>query len=245
MALRRRRFKGTWFPGFGTEGDGGEPRTAGLYDHITHDNTAKSTTQVFAIINDSPRVDPDDETQSLADTIGSEYALRRIVGKFHANFGVTSGTPEELVVKLGLGFFIARENESLDGVPIGVEEETWAYSGGSGWESNAFDSYSPLALETTRQPWIWRRTWTLFANAGTAGWLLPQSTMNYGSVLDGPHIDAKTRRRVRQEERLYVAIGLQYQALGHSETPGDVTVFYDLDLRYFGALRKARNKSAF
>jgi len=240
MVRRRRGFKGTWLPALGTSGgDNDEINVTGIAKAITIENTDLVNTNIIALIPDEEATEINDASVSLVSAIGNEYALRRIVGKFNCYLSTTSGAPDQTAVKIGLGFFIARETPGQEGIPLGIANDTFDAAN----NVEAFDSFSPLALAATRQPWIWRRTWYLYESATNA--LFPQVTSNYGSVLDGPHIDAKTRRRVRQEERLYAAVSIQYAQLATNEDAGSITCQYDLDVRCFGALRKARNRSAF
>lgn len=238
---RRRKFKGTWLPAYGNEVSQ-DVQTIGIHDTLfTLDNEDVVKTNIIALLPDKPNEDFDSDTNSLADTIGSEYALRRIVGKFHAAFSNSSGTPAQNVIKLGLGFFVSTCNPSEPLLPIGTAGQVFTPA----TDEAGFEQYCPLALATIRQPWIWRRTWALQQPSGSNWLAFPASTAGYGSVMDGPHIDAKTRRRVRQDERLYAAVAISYFSPESDETTGDVSVSYDLDLRFFGALRRARAKGAF
>lgn len=242
---RRRGFKGTWFPVYGTAvGEDNEFQTAGIQSSIItrpggHQDV---TTVIFPLVNSD---DPQPAGNLLNDVVGQEYALRRIVGKAVFWWTGSSGdiAPEVVAYsKVGLGFFIAEADVSGN-VPIGAVQ-------GSGTDTDAdtFENYSPLAVGTMRQPWIWRRTWILGKILATGPTLedfadIPPSSTNasYGSVLDGPHIDAKTRRRVRQHERLWMAVS----ARNLSGLTGTVTYDFDIDVRLFGAMRRARNQGQF
>lgn len=241
MAYRKRRFKGTWLPAYGNELTE-DIQTIGIHDTaftVTNDDYVK--TNLIALLPDKPVEDFDSDTNSLADTIGSEYALRRIVGKFHCAVSTSTGTPLQTVVKVGLGFFVSTCNPNEPLLPIGVAGQVFSPL----TDEAGFEQYSPLALSTIRQPWIWRRTWALQQTSGSNLQGFPPSTSYYGSVLDGPHIDAKTRRRVRQDERLFAALSISYFQPEVDEADGALGVSYDLDLRFFGALRRARAKGAF
>jgi len=245
---RRRRFKGTWFPHFGTEyGSGPEDvrDSSVLYDTLHLGGQDGAVHQTIALLPDEPTENFDDETRTLADTLGSEYALRRIVGKFICAISTTTGEIPSNTVQVGLGFFVSRVDPDLPGLPIGAHDAGDVVTSAS--DVSLYEAYNPLALAATRQPWIWRRTWPIEAAGAVANPTLPPSNVYFGSVLDGPHIDAKTRRRVQHDERLFAVIGMEWfptTAGGEADT-GSLQIRYSLDLRFFGALRKARNRSAF
>jgi len=245
MGYRRKRgFKGTWLPAYGDEAVGSEDiQVVGFTDALFSINNGEAVnTNVFALLPDAPQEDYD-TNQPLVDIIGSEYALRRIVGKFHASTAGSSGAPEQTLVKVGLGFFISTVSPVEPLLPIGAPGNVFT----ADTQEAAFDQYSPLALAAIRQPWIWRRTWILQALDGVSPQSFPASTAGYGSVLDGPHIDAKTRRRVRQDERLFGSVSISYMQPEFASEPaaGSQSITYNLDLRFFGALRKAQAKGAF
>jgi len=141
---------------------------------------------------------PAEPADTLSDYAGSGYRLRRIVGKIFAAVeqdaepDVTS--PSAVIVTCG--FIVLRVN--APGVPL---------SGANGLD------YSPQLLDSERDPWIWRRSWILGNHAvapGGSGQIVnsyPRNTAEYSSVADGPHIDAKTARAVKDEERLFFAAG--------------------------------------
>jgi len=245
---RRRRFKGTWFPTLGTnwEADTGSLEASSFNFVIQNPAGAEVDTRIFPLTNDTSG----EGTTFLNDSLGQEYALRRIVGKIHIfpayNIAPNYGT----TVKVAAGFLVARGNDNNDDIPLGVNLATSSTATAAGRET--YNSFSPLAKDTVREPWIWRRTWILGPAAqdapepapGLFGFLAPYSNFQYGSVLDGPHIDAKTRRRIRQDERLYFAISSTRWPYG-TDDDQSVTMNVDLDIRLFGAMRRARNQGAF
>lgn len=139
-------------------------------------------------------------------------------------------TTSAVTCVMGLAFMIARVDES-GGAPL-----------------RPTDQYSPLRLDNIQDPFIWRRTWVLtndFAllNLGIAAqsvWNFPRSNADYGSVMDGPHIDARTARAVKDEERL-IAIISATNIGGSVDTSGEVR--WTLDWRLLAsALRSAGNR---
>jgi len=245
---RRKGFKGTWFPVYGTNAEPNDAPGMGLQDSIITQNDGSIATVLTRVIPDEPSEDPD--TQTLDQLMGRDYAIRRIVGKLAVVWTGSSGnaTPSSVsYAKVAAGFFIARADDQEQAIPLG-----WPALGGIGsaTDEDAFNSFSPLSARTVREPWIWRRTWVLgksvIPGEGQIGEpSAPSSNLKYGSVLDGPHIDAKTRRRVKQDERLWFAISAVNWPHNGSDSGYTLTYDWDLDVRIFGAMRKARNSGAF
>lgn len=250
---RKSRQKFTWMPTLGSRlNQDGEPgyapnvirfqATPELSQAIPPDLTGALVNQ--AIIPDFP-VDVTDDTAgqyTLRDiTEGQDWILKRMVGKFHA---VVQGPAYEdgvnwPFVYVTLGFYVAR---AIDGEPNDVDLTA--------------AEFDPQGVDNIRQPWIWRRTWLLGnpfyvrqADVPITGFSIPCSTMEMGSVADGPHIDSKIARRVLREQRLWVTMSV----MGWHPTLGNVTgskffqpiVYAHLDLRILGAMRKSRNRPAF
>jgi len=264
--MRRRRSKGTWFPIIGT---GESPAIAPAIRQFTGAFPAASA-DPFTIISpvtfDSPQEGGTlDENDSFADIIGSEYVLQRIVGKAHLHRRVdtadSNGSDQEPAVLVGVGFFVARANDAASG---GGEDTPI----GSATATERQDNYSVHGIKTVREPWIWRRTWILGtagswkqnannaqafqlssgggAGTGVAGYY-PASTAFYGSVADGPHIDSRVKRRVSQDNRLFVAVTAQPWPIGQetSALADNLIIEGSLEVRLFGSLRKAKGTSAF
>lgn len=263
---RRRRTRGTWFPTIGTF-IADEDSTSGKQFVLAALTTGAINTIIAPVTLDRPREGDDVEDDSLADIIGSEYILQRIVGKLHAyrTVDLAPGSAAHAwdnapAVLLGCRFFVARANDNSSGggedTPIGSASAT---------ERN--DNYSPLEADTVREPWIWRRTWILGCHGNNVSpqvdgqfyggatdspaqpqgaFAFPPSTALYGSVMDGPHIDSKVKRRIRQDDRLWFAVSTCMWPINTAiNTERNIGVRGFLDYRLFGSLRKARNTSAF
>lgn len=257
MVARRRRTRGTWFPNIGTANTG-EDNPQGRQFQINFPGGSEQQIVFTHLTFDEPRTDDalGASDASLADVIGSEYVLQRIVGKFFANraaaLTLVGGTErdDQPAVLLSAGFFVARANDAGSGG--GIESPI-----GSASAAELRDNYSPLDLDTTREPWIWRRSWMLGSAAGAgaievgAGTLasaaraFPPSTALCGSVADGPHIDSKVKRRVAQDQRLWFIVAAVPWPIPTVVDTGTLAVQGYLDYRIFGSLRKARNSSAF
>lgn len=263
---RRRRPRGTWFPNIGVidPDDVTKAPTAGieLVLSVTGGNSGP-TIGVVPLIFDAPQ-EPDTWVESatpLDYLTGSEYFLKRVVGKVYAEFqsvdwGITGATAVNLATPASLvtaALFVARA-ESVN-IGLGVDVPI-------GYPANYLASYNPDIPDAIREPWLWRRQWILgnpglaaaiqFGNApvGTdptrGASLYPWNTGGYGSVWDGPHLDARTRRRVGHDDRLWFV--MTAQAYPRNPSGASNTTFAiktHLDYRVFGSLRKARNRGVF
>lgn len=259
MAIRRRRKrKYTWFPvqrtTVRTEGEVTE--TVGIDGSVGVDGTAPAI-QIYPLVPvDAPRENwgtgSDTDISSLNDVIGNEYVVERIVGKF---FATTQIANNDLSIIAGawitLGIFVARADESTPSLPLGGVQSTLI---------ETINSFSPQAVATVREPWMFRRSWYLGARPTRAtidavaqkvpqSWAaFPQTTAGYGSLQDGPHVDVKSVRRVRQDERLYAAVAVERLPLGLdvSADPNlEVVARWHFDYRILGALRRSKNRSNF
>lgn len=258
MYRRKRRSRGTWLPTFGTlVSENNESYLSGFGFTLSVDDDGDIASLVYPITADAPAYQGDNvgNNTTMAEVIGNEYFLDRIVGKLFLHY-----TPSEEVdldvtsgpVLVSAGFFVARADDSNFMNPVGGSTT-----------DEVRDNYSPLELDTIREPWIWRRTWILGVagwqsaapNSGTSGagtaryytskW--PCANWLYGSVLDGPHIDAKTKRRVGQEDRLWLALSASYVPGWPKKGSGDqsAAIYGYFDYRLHGALRRARQTGKF
>lgn len=186
-----------------------------------------------------------DQTASAQSTLrdfteGQDWFLKRIVGKLFVDQQQAppgdEGATNWKNIFFAAAFFVARAHEENPNVPD--------------LDSDEFD---PIGSQNVRQPWIWRRTWMLGNNTGIdntteSEFFFPQGNWQYGSALDGPHIDAKTARRIRREERLWFTC----RSVGFINTLSDprtvdepVFQTFVLDYRILGAMRKSTNRSTF
>lgn len=65
--------------------------------------------------------------------------------------------------------------------------------------------------------------------------LYPDNNQNMGSVMDGPHVDAKSQRRVGNEERLFLIADAMVAVAGGG---GSFSVQWFADLRPVGSILK-------
>lgn len=163
--------------------------------------------------------------ETLADIYGSGYRLRRIVGKIFASIdqydGVASGNAPQVLLTCGI--IVLRVNP--DGTPL--------------LPVASYDQYSPAVINNWADPWVWRRSW-VFSNFAEATALqqalYPDTNTQYGSVMDGPHLDQKTARNVLQEERLFFVANAM--ATETSSAAGNARIEIIGDLRFVASLRR-------
>jgi len=261
---RKRRFRGIWLPVLGSTGNAG---TGGQDDAsmlLAVDLAAdgSSTVGVRPILFDTPQEAESldiDAGIGLGAFIKNAYSLRRLVGKVHCEFedlayqdGDPTGRPT--VAQVTCGFFVARAGDIND--PQGENQPI-------GGNAALVGSYRPAGLDNIREPWLWRRQW-LLGNPGIqqgviAGDIVgfqeiqeavqwPSSTALFGSVLDGPHLDAKTRRTVSSDDRLWFALEARTYPYNRTYTLGGGPAAFvraHLDIRAFGAPRRDRNRGNF
>lgn len=243
MRRIRRKRKFTWLPILGTrQGDAGEERSTLFNFAVDIATDGSSTVGLIPITYDIGQEflgNLNNPALNLNDILGEEYFIKRLVGKCFVQYSFLFASPHPPVY-VTAGFFIGRHDNTNVDVPVNFSGEP--------------QIYNPQDTLTVREPWIWRRAWML-GDQGTAplgdlpgplqstAW--PLSNSIYGSVLDGPHIDAKTARRVRAQERLFFAISAQ-NAPVQTASLGQVAVVNGyLDLRVLGQLRRTRNRGSF
>jgi len=231
--VRRRRTRYTWFPVLGTDFEDPDRTLAGFPFNIGAPTT-EGLGPVFLtpLIADNQQEIATTNNDNLVDFVGSDYFLKRIVGKIYAFASGNAGSPP--TVNFGAGIFIARKDSTNNDTPLGSS---------AGTEADV--NFGVLDAANMREPWIWRRTWQLRVGGATAdfagGGL--QSTYQAGSVLDGPHVDARTARRVRNDERLWLSLQAATVLIDGATDPANIDGW--VDLRFLGALRKSKNRSAF
>lgn len=171
------------------------------------------------------------QTQGLNLTQNFGYRLRRIVGSIlicgeRPGDSSQDAAHADLLVTAGI---IVRRVDEQTGTAI----------------VQALDA-NPQLIAQWPDPWIWRRTWILncaanfqnlpgganFNAAGIFGWdRFPISTAHYGDIRSGPHVDAKTARRIGPEERLFLDVGFQglpIRATDNAQTGFNVRMVADL-----------------
>lgn len=241
---RKRRPRVAWFPTFGAvplaEATSGP--AAGVEQQFEVDTFVPNgdvvwdaTALTFDVSEGSAQAQSDPNAKTLRDIIqGNEWRLRRIVGKafIHATQG-TQGASGGTLADVALGFIVVKTDD--DGGP-----------------TTDFGVVNPLVQDSMEDPWIWRRRWLLqpagqhFPTVPNTGDLrnnynyiqYPSTTAGYGSVMDGPHIDAKIGRRIHRSERLYSVLAARKwnPNIGTGTPIVDFRVTCLLDYRILGSL---------
>lgn len=238
MRRGRRKQRYTWFPINPTFiGENSTPWT--FY---------YGTSEVPAVIGGTPTIvavpilqDQDQQTGqsddgiSLRDRVeGKDYALERVVGKVWCSLsqltadGVGEYTATQALVAMGLAILPVDDN--------------------TGQPSLNDRDYDPLVADNSAAPWMWRRTWLLYNNLATPSPIFtgPTNIGSYGSVMDGGHVDVKSARRVRREQRLFWCLSVvTIGTTGSGDVPVSQDISWGYDFRVLGAMRKARNESTF
>lgn len=258
---RKGRAKYTWLPNWGSNYTSGEDEYVqpALQFSLDVGFAGDPIVGVLPMARDSPtelRNVPNRDEYTMADAIGSEYFLRRIVGKIHVvnmafvrATGALTGEVGPVFVKVGC--FVGAADTQTPDLP-------------RDFTSEGQTSYNPGEQRALREPWIWQRSWmlgssrTAFVASATPNvninryraYVFPPTNVEFqgGGFLDGSHVDIKTARRIRQDERLWF-VGLVQTAFPFGRE-FDTNSFYaqvdiQFDYRILGGLRKARQRGAF
>lgn len=261
---RKRRSRGTWFPMLASNRIVGEDVYAYslIRPTIAIPLNGSPIIGVVPVTFDDPQEPPNanPDTEGLAEFLGNEYIFKRALGSCFVSRDVQrlemGTTPiDSAGVIVTAGFFVARAQSdntlpAQSNVPIGWDNQT---------SQTLFDDYSPQAQASIRKPWMWRRSWILGWNESrqydqtgegdretSIYSSYPRNNVMYPSGPSGPSVDIKSRRRIQQDERLWFAYGglwLAERVLEDESLP--VNVRFDLDIRIFGTLVKAKARGAF
>jgi len=246
--MRRRKTKFNWFPVLGTiieTESAAHPNAfivqcrpnpdSGVSPGSSPQGTDVNLTAVALVPDYTIETGASDLSISLNDYVqGQDWALARIVGQCHvctASSGAEGAIPPNLLVTAG--FCVARSQDQTQNLI----------------DTADFREFDPQNVDNIRQPWIWRRTWMLGTSGNNLSTGAFPSYNTFASNMSGSFIDAKSRRRIRKEERLWFcmsAIGIDNSRLTWT-LPQDQQplVTAVLDIRILGAMRRSRNKSSF
>lgn len=222
---KRNKPRVVWLPPDTTFAIGNDnPRSGITRTIIDADSGPGRTTGEITLVADKD-LNSTVPASSLSDVENSGYRIRRIVGKCWIFCDqVQDAVPAAWVVTAGI---IVRRVDQR-GISLAVLAP----------ELVADQEFSPQDAGNWSDPWIWRRSW-VFGNfqSTTRGTFPGLSTDNtiQSSVMDGPHIDAKTARLVGPEERLCLDVSVTPVIPG---APGILTGFNVLtDIRVLGSMR--------
>lgn len=156
------------------------------------------------------------QEKPLKDEQTFAYLLRRILGTLY--LGVTAdqagagSAPAAVMVNAGI---ILRKTDAKNGLSLATSDP-----------ANAVGNVDVANLENNEDPWLWRKDWVLtpinnLLAAGTSTLLpvpdpgdtfsfhanaLPRTNMFFTGAHSTPTIDVKSRRRVAQEERMFLDV---------------------------------------
>lgn len=249
MRYKRKRAKYVWLPGqwyYEDENPNGTPTNAIPNELPVAANGSPAIT-FSPIVLDSTLEDTDVNPATgaaaptnitIADIVQSnEYFIKRICGNIWCVLGQdSSSTIPGCLVEAGL--FVARADSNNDNLPIGSA-------------SQPFNGYDPAHPDTIREPWIWRRSWLLANSSGSPA----QESYNWGPAANygvydgglrtGPFVDQKTARRIKSDERLFLAVSARaWPPVAGNYTIG-LTLYYTREFRVLGQLRRARTSGTF
>lgn len=250
--IRRKRRRATWFPVLGQEiaGSGSGLNPDGFDSHFTGELThafgaGNYQADVIPLTWDYPadvEVTVFDQVPSLADWQGSAWQLEGIKGGIRCAISGTSdgqgGTLEQFV-RVACFAEVLRVNPE-DGSPL-----------------DDLEDYSTFLAANRRDPYIWQRSWILQSqqvNLLPASQVFfvgpqrfPQGNWQYEGRDTGTCIDAKSKRYIGTDERLFMCVeavqvsGVNLEIVAATENP-QWQVSYDLDVRVLGRLRRSTNR---
>lgn len=234
-----------WFPTTGTLEAAGDNTyfdagwDAGDNPLVLQDTAGSPTQLTVKPLTFDYTQEPDTASQagqnfSLRDLVeGQDWLCQRIVGKFHGHVYDGGNNPpinEWLYVRVALGIFVARSKDAAEAEPD--------------LEPAEFD---PFAGDNIQDSWMFRRTWILQNDKSKAitGDIYPTSTVGYHSVLDGPHLDIKSKRRIDREHRLWAVVAARGYSPGFIDPTSTIQLFsWFLDYRIHGTMKPGRNRPA-
>jgi len=259
---RKRRSRGTWFPILGTQGsgEGGDIRTTNAISFaVDAPADGNPSMAITPITYDYPQEAPDlsPTADTLTEIVGNEYICKRILGSCFAEYDSpynaqnNTGGPDAVLTTVGI--FVARAASGAaapfqSDIPVGFAQGTLL---------DDVNTYSPQNPATIREPWMWRKSWILSNqrkwrarvedtsdNVRTVQHLTFPPNNIYGTFRGGEAVDVKTRRRVGNDDRLFVVADVRSYPFGTTSSfPG--TVYFVLDVRMFAQLVRAKNRGNF
>jgi len=176
------------------------------------------TTGIISVIRDST---PDTQISSLSDIENEGYRLRRIVGKCFVECEQNAESTGPPLILVGCGFIILRvDNQGSDPIAANIEE------------------YDIFNVNNDDFPWIWRRDWILQNGSSPINIIgdFPHTNVEYGSVMDGAHLDQKTARVIGPDERLFF-VASAMPLVGGTNEQDKTAIIIRLTPRVLGSMR--------
>jgi len=235
-----------WLPTWGSPafGDVAAQRVAAAHGHIQYNAATWGGVQIPLTFDLPPESAVAAGTaESLADYELAAWRLERFVGKLH--------------LKCLESRFTVVQDQNVIYEPLFVAASLIVRrvdSAGNALASTNFDTVNNQLAQNIRDPFVWRRTWVLEegktyvnldANESQERSSWPETNSAYGSVMDGPHIDTKSKRFIGPEERLFFEITtapVNWDADPNGASVFSADTYYVLDYRMVGNPAKASNR---
>lgn len=246
----RRKTRYRWFPTAGTIINAGEetygysqyePNFIGPQPSRGTPPSLNVDIAYFPLVRDETASELYGLTQgvSLRDLVeGQDWVAKRLVGSvFVAVGGVgVAGLDYWYNVEVTCGIAVARAKEA-NGELIDLDPV----------------DYDPQAIDNSADSWMWRRSWVLSKPVqsgdrtppGTWDAIWPTTNATgYGDIRSGTHIDVKSARRIRREERLWFIMKATGWDPGVAETTAGTNqqppVSITADIRVLGTMRRGQ-----
>lgn len=230
---RRRRGNVVWLPNTPTTRENIDTAVNWKRGTLACDGGGNTAVAIELLVRDE---NPADTENALADYTQGGYILKRVVGKLFVAARQEDPTEGNAVIP---GVLVTASLEVLrtdpnTNNPTGLADLT---------------VYDAQAAGNERDPWIWQRSWILsngnavnFNEAADKSWgFFPYSNAEYGSVLDGPHVDAKAKRRIGTEERLALIVSAT-SIEEHAQGFDDQYVDFIFQYRVLGTPTRSSNR---
>lgn len=252
---RKRGNKGIWFPVNGeviTDGETSwwDASSSEVIGPVPSDRTDGPVQWVFPLTTDISQQlgpTPPPAGASLRDFVeGQDWLLKTLVGNCTVLVGPSLETTAFLPtvhwphVQVAAGIFVARAQDEAQQFP-----------------DLLFSEIDVLNGANMQDPWVFRRTWlldnpaNLYPIGTNPGNVFGYETASNRELTDpqGPFIHTKSVRRIRREERLWMAvsaIGWDADRISTSGSENDQCyVKVNVDLRIFGKMMRGKNASTF
>lgn len=247
MYKRRKRAKYIWLPSQWSFEDTGVSTPTNAIDNNLPVGVSGDPNITFSpVVLDSTLEDTDvpnfasgqPTDVTITDIVqANEYFLKRIVGNLW--IGVRQDDQSDMPAALvEAGLFVGRADDTNPETPMGAA-------------ASPFAGFDPAHPDTTREPWIWKKSWILSnqqtSSSSSYAW---GGAVNYG-IYDpglrggGNTIDQKTARRVRKDERLWLAVSTRCWPPKSTPYNAPLQVDYTREFRCLGQLRRATSRGAF
>lgn len=245
MYKRRKRAKYIWLPSqWSFEDTGADTPTNAIPNALPVAVSGAPNITFSPVLLDSTLEDTDvsnftsPTNVTITDIVqANEYFLKRIVGNLW--LALTPSDQSDMPAALiEAGLFVSRADDTNPETPMGAA-------------ASPFAGFDPAHPDTTREPWIWKKSWILSnqstsSNSGYAwGGVTNFGIYDPGLRGGGNTIDQKTARRVKSDERLWFAISTRCWPPQSNPYSTQLQLEYTREFRCLGQLRRATSRGVF